>query len=77
MSLEQIIARLVGLAETGEKGPEGLSQAEGRALSQRLRAIVDGRPRYVTAATRKPTWIAHLKNPFQNWSVPSAVWIEK
>src|SRR5262245_5257374 len=42
MSLEQIIARLIGQAETGEKGPEALSQAEGRALSQHLRAIVDG-----------------------------------
>ena len=42
MSLEQLIARLIGQAETGEKGPEALSQAEGSALSQHLRAIVDG-----------------------------------
>jgi hypothetical protein len=42
MSLEQIIARLVGQAETGEPGPQALSPGEGRALSQRLRAIVEG-----------------------------------
>jgi hypothetical protein len=42
MSLEQVIARLVGPAETGEGAPEPLSPAEGRALSQQLRAIVDG-----------------------------------
>lgn len=42
MSLEQIIARLVGPAETGETAPGPLTPAEGRALSQRLRAIVDG-----------------------------------
>ena len=41
MSLEQIIARLIGPAETGEGGPRPLSPAERRALSQRLRAIVD------------------------------------
>jgi hypothetical protein len=40
MSLERIIARLVGPAEGAESAP--LSPAEGRALSQRLRAIVNG-----------------------------------
>jgi hypothetical protein len=41
MSLEQIIARLVGQAEPGEAGQKPLLPAERRALSQRLRAIVD------------------------------------
>jgi hypothetical protein len=40
MSLDRIIARLVGQAEPGEPGAP--SPAEGRAVSQRLRAIVDG-----------------------------------
>src|SRR5262245_34223756 len=46
MSLERIITRLIGQAEAGEgaKNPPSspISTAEGRALSQRLRAIVDG-----------------------------------
>jgi len=29
------------------------------------------------AAIRKRTWIAHLKNPFQNCAVPSAVSIDE
>ena len=41
MSLEQIIARLIGQAETGDAGPRPQSPAERRALSRRLRAIVD------------------------------------
>ena len=42
MSLEQIIARLIGPAEPGEEGARPQSAAERRALSSRLRAIVDG-----------------------------------
>src|SRR5262245_53458980 len=42
MSLERIITRLIGQAEPGEGAPSPFSPAEGRALSQRLRAIVDG-----------------------------------
>jgi hypothetical protein len=42
MSLERIITRLIGQAEPGEGAPSPLSPAEARALSQRLRAIVDG-----------------------------------
>jgi hypothetical protein len=42
MSLERIITRLIGQAEPGEGASSPLSPAEGRALSQRLRAIVDG-----------------------------------
>jgi hypothetical protein len=42
MSLERIIARLVGQAESGEGGSPAFSPAEGRVLSLRLRAIVDG-----------------------------------
>jgi hypothetical protein len=42
MSLERIITRLIGQAEAGEGAASPLSAAEGRALSQRLRAIVDG-----------------------------------
>ena len=41
MSLERIIARLVGQADPAEAGARALSPAEGVALSQRLRAIVD------------------------------------
>ncbi len=41
MSLEQIIARLIGPPETGDAGPRPQSPAERRALSRRLRAIVD------------------------------------
>jgi hypothetical protein len=40
MSLEQIIARLIGPAEPGDAGPRPQSPAERRALSRRLRAIV-------------------------------------
>lgn len=40
MSLERIIARLVGSTAAAEEG--AISPAEGRALSQRLREIVDG-----------------------------------
>ena len=39
MSIELIINRLIGQAESGN--PEPLSQVEGRALSQCLRALVD------------------------------------
>lgn len=42
MSLEQIIARLIGPPEAGETGSASPSPAEGRALSQRLRTIVNG-----------------------------------
>jgi hypothetical protein len=42
MSLEQIIARLVGPSEAGQAGVRPLSAEESRALSQQLRAIVDG-----------------------------------
>jgi hypothetical protein len=42
MSLESIITRLIGQAEPGEGASSPISPAEGRALSQRLRAIVDG-----------------------------------
>ena len=42
MSLERIIARLIGQAEGGQAGARPLSPVEGRAVSQRLRAIVDG-----------------------------------
>ncbi len=43
MSLEQIIARLIGQAEeAGQAAPRPQSPAERRALSRRLRAIVDG-----------------------------------
>jgi hypothetical protein len=42
MSLEQIIARLIGQAEPGDRQAAPLSPAESHALSQRLRAIVDG-----------------------------------
>ena len=42
MSLERIIARLIGQAEGGEGTVRPLSPAESRAVSQRLRAIVDG-----------------------------------
>jgi hypothetical protein len=42
MSLERIIARLIGQAEGGEAGTHPPSPAEGRAVSQRLRAIVEG-----------------------------------
>ena len=45
MSLERIIERLIGQAEPGENGPGPLPPAESRALSQRLRAIVDGEAR--------------------------------
>jgi len=41
MSLERSIARLVGQADPAEAGARPLSPAEGVALSQRLRAIVD------------------------------------
>jgi len=40
MSLEQIIARLIGPAEPGDAGPRPQSPAERRALSRQLRAIV-------------------------------------
>jgi len=40
MSLDQIIARLIGPAETGDGGARAQSPAERRALSRRLRAIV-------------------------------------
>lgn len=42
MSLERIITRLIGQAEPGKGASSPLSPAESRALSQRLRAIVDG-----------------------------------
>lgn len=42
MSLERIIAHLIGPAEGGKPGSRALSAAECRAISQRLRAIVDG-----------------------------------
>ena len=42
MSLERIIARLVGQADPDEAGSRPLSPAESRAVSQRLRAILDG-----------------------------------
>jgi len=42
MSMEPIIERLIGRAEAGEAG--SLTPEEGRALSQRLRALVDGDP---------------------------------
>jgi hypothetical protein len=41
MSLERIIARLIGQADPAEAGSRPVSPAEGRALSERLRAIVD------------------------------------
>jgi hypothetical protein len=41
MSLEQIIARLVGQADPAEAGSRPVSPAQGLAVSQRLRAIVD------------------------------------
>ena len=41
MSLERIIARLIGQADPAEAGSRAVSPAEGRALSERLRAIVD------------------------------------
>ncbi len=41
MSLEQIIARLIGQADPAEAGSRPLSPAEGRAVSQRLRGIVE------------------------------------
>ena len=40
MSIEPIIARLIGRAETGEARPNPLSREESHALSQRLRALV-------------------------------------
>jgi hypothetical protein len=42
MSLERIIAHLIGPAEGGQPGSRALSAAESRAISRRLRAIVDG-----------------------------------
>jgi hypothetical protein len=42
MSLERIITHLIGPAVGGQPGSRALSAAEGRAMSQRLRAIVDG-----------------------------------
>jgi hypothetical protein len=42
MSLERIIAHLIGPAEGGQPGSRTLSAAESQAISQRLRTIVDG-----------------------------------
>ncbi|MBX9776648.1 MAG: hypothetical protein K2Y71_19900 [Xanthobacteraceae bacterium] len=42
MSLERIISRLIGQAGPGEEAASPLPPAESRALSRRLRAIVEG-----------------------------------
>ena len=56
MSIEQIIARLIGPAEPGDAGPRPQSPAERRALSHRLRAIVgdDAYERESEAPDRSP-----------------------
>jgi hypothetical protein len=56
MSLEQIIARLIGQSETGDAGPRPQSPADRHALSRRLRAIVgdDAGERGSEAADRGP-----------------------